>query len=167
MALNHDIVLSRLKEAFGERILSSELSGDFLNVGIAPESNHEILKFLRYDDQLSFIYLTDLCGVHMPEQSGREIGVVYHLHNLMENYRLRVKAWMPAADPQISTVTDIWVGANWMERETYDFFGILFKGHPNLKRILNVDHMDVFPLRKEFPLEDTTRTDKDDRFFGR
>jgi NADH-quinone oxidoreductase subunit C len=103
----------------------------------------------------------------MPEQSGREIGVVYHLHNLMENYRLRVKAWMPAADPQISTVTDIWAGANWMERETYDFFGILFKGHPNLKRILNVDHMDVFPLRKEFPLEDTTRTDKDDRFFGR
>jgi NADH-quinone oxidoreductase subunit C len=54
-----------------------------------------------------------------------------------------------------------------MERETFDFFGIIFKNHPNLKRILNVDHMEMFPLRKEFPLEDTTREDKDDRFFGR
>ena len=61
----------------------------------------------------------------------------------------------------------IWVGANWMERESYDFYGIRFKGHPNLVRILNVDEMDIFPLRKEFPLEDQTREDKEDKMFGR
>jgi len=61
----------------------------------------------------------------------------------------------------------LFVGANWQERETYDFFGIKFKGHPQLKRILNMDEMSVFPLRKEYTMEDMHRTDKDDRFFGR
>jgi NADH-quinone oxidoreductase subunit C len=92
---------------------------------------------------------------------------VYHLHNLEENYRLRVKAWLNISNPEIASATSIWKGANWMERETYDFFGVVFTGHPDLRRILNVDHMEVFPLRKEFPLEDSTREDKDDRFFGR
>jgi NADH-quinone oxidoreductase subunit C len=167
MALNHEIVGSRLKDVFGGKVLSAELSRDFLNIEISPDACKEILTFLKHDPGMAFIYLTDLCGVHMPDQSGKELGVVYHLHNLVDNYRLRVKAWLPVSDPQIDSVTGIWSAANWMERETYDFFGIIFKGHPNLKRILNVDHMEVFPLRKEFPLEDTTRTDKDDRFFGR
>ena len=62
---------------------------------------------------------------------------------------------------------DYFHAANWMERETYDFYGVNFVGHPNLKRILNVDEMDYFPMRKEFPLEDQTRIDKDDEMFGR
>jgi len=61
----------------------------------------------------------------------------------------------------------LYPAANWQERETYDFYGIVFKNHPQLKRILNMDEMESFPLRKEFPLEDQGRTDKDDRFFGR
>ena len=69
--------------------------------------------------------------------------------------------------PEIPTVTDLWLGANWMERETFDFYGVKFIGHPNLKRILNMDEMDYHPLRKEYPLEDQTRDDKDDRMFGR
>lgn len=165
MALTHDTVLEQLRSRFPEAILHSELSFDFLNVEIQPAQNQEVLRFLR--DELGFIYLTDLCAVHMPEQSGREIGVVYHLHNLEENYRFRVKAWLPEAEPVIATATTVWAGANWMERETYDFFGVRFEGHPDLRRILNVDHMEVFPLLKQFPLEDTTREDKDDRFFGR
>ena len=67
----------------------------------------------------------------------------------------------------MQSVIDLFAGANWMERETWDFYGIIFKGHPQLKRLLNMDEMVSFPMRKEFPLEDSGRTDKDDRFFGR
>jgi NADH-quinone oxidoreductase subunit C len=74
---------------------------------------------------------------------------------------------LPLGNPVVPTVTDLFSGANWMERETYDFYGILFEGHPNLKRILNVEYLDYFPMRKEYPLEDPTREDKDNRFFGR
>jgi NADH-quinone oxidoreductase subunit C len=167
MALNNETVLSRLKEQFGDAVLSSYENFDYLNIEIEPSRNAEILRFLKDDAQMNFIYLTDLCAVHMPDQTGKELGVVYHLHNLEENYRLRVKAWLNISNPEIASATSIWKGANWMERETYDFFGVVFTGHPDLRRILNVDHMEVFPLRKEFPLEDSTREDKDDRFFGR
>jgi NADH-quinone oxidoreductase subunit C len=92
---------------------------------------------------------------------------VYHLHNLKENIRLRYSVSTSLENTDVYTATKLFESANWMERETYDFFGINFVGHPNLKRILNVDEMDYFPLRKEFPLEDQTRIDKDDEMFGR
>ena len=103
--------------------------------------------------------------MHYPEKD--QLGVVYHLHSFSNNHRIRIKTNTLLTDPVISSVTSIWPTANWMERETYDFFGILFEGHPNLKRILNVDDMTDFPLSKEFPLEDQTREDKDDTLFGR
>jgi len=167
MALTNEHVYSRLKETFGDAIYGREMAFDFMNVEIEPASNAKILEFLKNDEELDFIYLTDLTGVHIPEQTGKELGVIYHLHNLYENYRFRLKAWVPESNPEIGTACKIWAGANWMERETYDFFGIQFKGHPDLRRILNVDHMEIFPMRKQYPMEDTTRTDKDDRFFGR
>jgi NADH-quinone oxidoreductase subunit C len=105
--------------------------------------------------------------VHDPEQPGKELSVVYHLHNLVENVRIRMKIYTAIEDPKIFTATRLFESANWMERETYDFYGVNFVGHPNLKRILNVDEMDYFPLRKEYPLEDQTRIDKDDQMFGR
>jgi NADH-quinone oxidoreductase subunit C len=89
------------------------------------------------------------------------------LHNMPKNIRVRIKTFFDITKPEIPTVTDLWAGANWMERESFDFYGIRFKGHPNLTRILNVDEMDIFPLRKEYPLEDQTRDDKEDKLFGR
>jgi NADH-quinone oxidoreductase subunit C len=103
--------------------------------------------------------------MHYPQND--QLGVVYHLQSFTNNHRIRIKTTLELADPKIQTITSIWPAANWMERETYDFFGIQFEGHPNLKRILNVDEMTVFPLRKDFPLEDQTREDKDDSMFGR
>ena len=105
-------------------------------------------------------------AIHIPDHP-LPLGVVYHLHNLYEKKRIRVKTFLPGADPSVSSLTDLFSAANWMERETYDFYGIIFTSHPNLKRILNVDYMDYFPMRKEYPLEDSARPDKDDRFFGR
>ena len=89
------------------------------------------------------------------------------MHNWYENKRIKIKAFLNGSAPEIKSVSNIFLCSNWMERETYDFYGINFIGHPQLKRILNMDEMTSFPMRKEFPLEDGGRTDKDDRFFGR
>ncbi|HET6766104.1 MAG TPA: NADH-quinone oxidoreductase subunit C, partial [Chitinophagaceae bacterium] len=131
------------------------------------EMNLKVLNFLYDEDELKFRFLTDLQAVHYPADSGRELAVVYHLHNLVDNVRIRFKVFTDINTPDVYTATGLFSGANWMERETYDFFGVNFVGHPNLKRILNVDEMDYFPMRKEYPLEDQTRIDKDDEMFGR
>jgi NADH-quinone oxidoreductase subunit C len=125
------------------------------------------MQFLYDDPDLTFTFLTDLTVVHYPDKKGKELAVVYHLHNLADNIRIRFKVFTDIVQPDVFTATSIFSAANWMERESYDFFGVNFVGHPNLKRILNVDEMDYFPMRKEFPLEDQTRTDKDDEMFGR
>lgn len=166
--MENQIITDTLIRKFGDEvILQTELEYDMLNIEVKHENIHEVLSFLKNDDQMKFHFLTDLCGVHFPEQSGKEIGVVYHLHNLYANKRIRVKTFFSIQKPETPTATDIWKAANWMERETYDFFGILFLGHPDLRRILNVDEMNYFPMRKEYPLEDASRTDKVDTFFGR
>ena len=126
-----------------------------------------MLNFLYDDGELKFRFLTDLCGVHFPNQKEKELAVVYHLHNLEDNIRIRFKVFTNISKPDIYTATGLFSSANWMERETYDFYGINFVGHPNLKRILNVDEMDYFPMRKQYPLEDQSRVDKDDEMFGR
>ena len=74
---------------------------------------------------------------------------------------------MPKSDLVVPTLTEVYPAANWMEREAYDFYGFHFAGHPNLKRILNMDEMNYHPMRKEYPLEDGTRHDKEDKYFGR
>ena len=80
---------------------------------------------------------------------------------------MRLEVFIPFDDPLMPTATTLWPSANWMERETFEFYGITFEGHPDLRVILNVADMDYHPLLKHYPLEDETRTDKDDRFFGR
>lgn len=129
--------------------------------------NLKVLNFLYDDAELQFRFLTDLCAVHYPDRQGAELEVVYHLHNMPKNVRLRFCVSTAVAKPDVYSATGLFSSANWMERETYDFFGVNFIGHPNLKRILNVEEMDYFPLRKEFPLEDQSRVDKDDEMFGR
>ena len=89
------------------------------------------------------------------------------MHNWIEKKRIRIKCFLNGENPEIKTISNIFPCANWMEREAWDFYGINFIGHPQLKRILNMDEMISHPMRKEFPMEDSGRTDKDDRFFGR
>jgi NADH-quinone oxidoreductase subunit C len=138
-----------------------------LSFEAAKDQNLKVLQFLYDEADLDFQFLTDLTAVNYPDKPGRELAVVYHLHNLKENVRIRLTVYTDMATPDIFTASKLFSSANWMERETYDFFGINFVGHENLKRILNVDEMDYFPLRKEYPLEDQTRIDKDDQMFGR
>lgn len=131
-------------------------------------TNDHNLKVLTYlNDELGYQFLTDLTAVHYPDQPGREIAVVYMVQNIKTSSRIRIKVFAPIAKPDVYTATGIYATANWLEREAYDFFGVNFVGHPNLIRIMNVEEMDYHPLRKEYALEDQTRTDKDDHMFGR
>jgi len=157
-------LINELKNNFEKHIFEVYEDADILTLVVDAEQNIEIIAFLK--DKLGFIFLTDLCGVHFPD-SKTQFAVVYHLHNLEENFRLRIKCFLNEKNIKIRTLISVFSSANWMERETYDFYGIDFVGHPNLIRILNVEYLDYFPLRKEYALEDQTRLDKDDKFFGR
>ena len=167
MSLNNEMVQEKLVAKFGDQVSQFATSYGMLSFESPKEINLKVLQFLYDEPSLEFTFLTDICAVNYPNQTGAELVVVYHLHNLKENIRLRYSVSTSLENTDVYTATKLFESANWMERETYDFFGINFVGHPNLKRILNVDEMDYFPLRKEFPLEDQTRIDKDDEMFGR
>jgi NADH-quinone oxidoreductase subunit C len=167
MIVTNDIVLEKVTPFLGQDLISSETPFDLLTITIAKDRIIDILKYLKTDVSLNFIFLTDITAVHYPNQIGSELCVVYHLHNLEQNIRVRIKAFLDIANPEIESATAVFRSANWMERETYDFYGVIFKNHPNLVRILNIEEMDYFPMRKEYPLEDGTRTDKNDSMFGR
>lgn len=167
MTLTNEHIKQRLIEKFGEQVTGFDEPYGMLTFEAPKEFNLKILNFLYDDEELKFRFLTDLCTVHYPDRPGKELAVVYHLHNLVNNARIRFKIFTGIDQPDIYTASGLFSSANWMERESYDFFGVNFVGHPNLKRIMNVDEMDYFPLRKEFPLEDQTRIDKDDEMFGR
>lgn len=166
--MTNELIHARIEQQRPGILVRHETAYDgMLTVETTREQIWPLLQFLRDDEQLKFHFLTTLCGIHFPEEKDRELCVMYQLHNWHKNIRMRVKVFFPVADPYLPTATTLWPTANWMERETYDFYGVHFSGHPNLTRILNVEDLDVFPLRKEYRLEDGTRTDKDDRFFGR
>ncbi len=167
MTLTNDMIRARLVEEFGEQVGNFEEPYGMLSFEAPKELNLKVLQFLYEDEELKFRFLTDLQAVHYPHLPGRELAVVYHLHNLTDNVRIRFKVFTAIDKPDVFTAARLFAAANWMERETYDFYGVNFVGHPNLKRILNVDEMDYFPMRKEYPLEEQTRVDKDDEMFGR
>ena len=164
--ITNEDLLNSIKAKFESDVTEVTEPYGLLTFETSREKITDLLTFLKNDPTLQFIYLTDITAIHYPEQE-KQIGVIYHLHSLVNNVRVRIKVFMEDSDLHIPTATTLWEGANWMERETYDFFGVLFDGHPDLRRILNVDDMTVFPMRKEYPLEDPNRVDKKDYFFGR
>jgi NADH-quinone oxidoreductase subunit C len=167
MALETLQIQEKIAQKFGMSAQNFETQKGVFSFEVASNSMHEVIQFLKEDQDLNFHFLTDLCGIHFPDNDeNHQFAVVYHLHNWIENVRVRIKTYL-TGNPEIDTITDLFLSSNWMERETWDFYGINFKGHPQLKRILNMDEMISHPMRKEFPLEDSGRTDKDDRFFGR
>ncbi len=167
MALTNQEIQQRLTEKFSDQVFDFSEPYGMLTFWAPREMNLKVLNFLYDEEALKFRFLTNLGVVHYPDNKGRELVVVYHLHNLVDNVRIRFKVSAPVEQPDVYTATGLFSAANWMERESYDFYGVNFVGHPNLRRILNVEEMEYFPMRKEFPLEDQTRVDKDDEMFGR
>ncbi|MGC9150608.1 MAG: NADH-quinone oxidoreductase subunit C [Microbacter sp.] len=162
--MDYNTLTEHLKAQFGTAIQEIDETADIFTIVVEADQIKPVIAFLK--EQEHFDFLTDLCGIHYPDQP-KELGVIYHLHCLKDRQRIRIKAFITKENPFIDSIVSLFLAANWMERETYDFYGIQFNGHPNLKRILNVEYLDYFPMRKDYPLEDATRTDKDDRFFGR
>ncbi len=167
MAIAHQTIIEDLTAKFGADILKVEEPYNFLTITTKREIIVQIMQYLYDHKTFQFQFLTDLCGVHFPDNKGEELCVTYHLHSLITNTRVRFKIFFPIADPNVPTLSTLYPTANWMERETFDFYGVIFTGHPNLIRVLNIEEMDYFPLRKEYPLEDLTRRDKHDEYFGR
>ncbi|WP_299181415.1 NADH-quinone oxidoreductase subunit C [uncultured Chryseobacterium sp.] len=164
--MTNEFVLEAITREFPESVISSSEPYGMLTVEIKKEDIKKVIHYLK-DSSLEINFLTDICGIHYPEFPEKEIGVIYHLHNMMTNFRIRLKAFMSRENTEIDSLTDLYAGANWMERETYDFYGIKFKGHPDLRPILNMEDLGYHPMLKEYRLEDGTRTDKDDSMFGR
>ncbi len=125
----------------------------------APQDIPAIIRFLRDDKKCQFTQLIDICGVDYLgaplsiQPSNRRFAAVYHLLSMAHNQRIRVKTYLPETSPQVPSITSLHPSAGWFEREAYDMYGIVFTGHPDLRRILTDADFDGFPLRKDFPLE--------------
>jgi NADH-quinone oxidoreductase subunit C len=167
MTLTNEFIQQKLEGKFADQVSNFILHYDILTFETPVENNLKVLTFLHDDAELGFTYLNDLTAVHYPDRIGEELAVVYMLQNIKTSTRIRLKVFTPIIKPDVFTASNLFLTANWLEREAYDFFGVNFVGHPNLIRIMNVDEMDYFPLRKEYPLEEQTRIDKDDDMFGR
>ena len=164
--MTNEFVLEAINREFPDAVIASSEPYGFLTVEVKKEELKKVIHHLK-ESSLNFMFLTDICGIHYPDHKEKELGVIYHLHNLQENFRIRIKSFFPKDNAEVDSITDLYSGANWMERETYDFYGITFKGHPDLRVILNMEELGYHPLLKEYALEDGTRTDKDDSMFGR
>ena len=164
--MTNEFVLEAITREFPESVISSSEPYGMLTVEIKKDDIKKVIHYLK-DSSLEINFLTDVCGIHYPETPEKEIGVIYHLHNMMTNFRIRLKVFMTRDNVEVDSLTELYAGANWMERETFDFFGIKFTGHPDLRIILNDPEMGYHPMLKEYPLEDGTRLDKDDKMFGR
>ena len=158
-----ELIASKL----GNTVVAVEQHYDFPVYIVKKENIHDVLKTLKEDSDLNFHFLTTMCGIHSPENEGAEFGLMYQLHNMPKNWRIRIRTFMSKSDLDVPTMTDLWASANWQERQEYDFYGFNFVGHPMLTRILNMDEMNYHPMRREYPLEDAWRDDKEDKFFGR
>ena len=144
--------IEKLKQEFKESILDIiEFRGE-TTIKVKKEDIVKISKFLHDDPELSYDYLSDVVGVDYLGRKPR-FEVVYHLYSIKNNTRLRLKVGVDEKNAQVETVTTVWKSANWPERESYDLFGIKFKNHPDLRRILLPDEWKGHPLRKDYPLK--------------
>ncbi|TCC94072.1 NADH-quinone oxidoreductase subunit C [Pedobacter frigiditerrae] len=158
-------IIDLLGEKFGEQLFDVTEPYGLLTFSTTKDKVINALTFLKENGKINFNFLTDLTAVHYPEKN--QIAVVYHLHSMVSGIRVRLKVFIHENEATIPTASTLWNSANWMERETYDFFGVKFEGHPDLRRILNMDDLGVHPMLKQYPLEDPNRVDKKDEYFGR
>ncbi len=144
-------LIEKLNENYGTSIESVVEFQGTLTITVYREKLKEICNFLRVDFDLSFDMCKDVVGVDYQRPDFR-FEVVYNLYSIKNNFRFLLKTKLQESDLRVPSVVDIWPGVNWPEREVYDFFGIIFEGHPDLRRIYMPEDFEYFPLRKEFPL---------------
>jgi NADH-quinone oxidoreductase subunit C len=143
--------LDSLRKRFGSEILEERIFRAEVTLIIERESVLDICMYLREEKDLAFEILVDLCGLDVFPAEPR-FQVVYHLYSPRHGRRLRLKAMLPDTAVVIDSVVSVWEAADWHERECYDLFGIIFRNHPDLRRILLPEDFEGHPLRKDFPL---------------
>ena len=144
-------IADRLRAQFGEDILAFQDAHGHPVVTVAPARYQEIATFLRDDLALAFDYFDFLTAVdYTPKDKGYE--VVTHLYSTTHHHNVRVKVECSTEDPHCPTLTEIWSGANWAEREAWELFGIVFDGHPHLVKLVLPEQFEGHPLRKDFAL---------------
>ncbi len=144
-------LVEQLTARFGSSILGQHEHRNELTFIVDKKKIVDICLFLRDDEELAFTSLRDLCGADYARPDDR-FEVVYNLYSMKNKFRLRLKVRVSEGDPHVPTVTGVWPGANWPERETYDMYGIQFDGHPDLRRMYMPEEFEHYPLRKDFPL---------------
>ncbi len=149
--MNSQEIFESLKSRFGDSVLESKL--DVLQpwIRIAPDKTKEICLFLRNETAMQFDFLSCLSGM---DYNNGSLGVVYHLTSMTHKHKIVLKTICPKENPHVQTVSEVWGTANWHEREAFDLFGIVFDGHPDLRRILLPDDWEGHPLRKDYQVQE-------------
>ena len=147
------LIAEKLRERFPEEVLDIKEFRGQVSVTMNKDKILNIFRYLHDDPDLFFDYLVDVCGADYLGKKEKRFEVVYHLYSIKHRHALRVKAEVAADKPSIDSVVGIWAGANWHEREAYDMYGIVFNGHPDLRRILLPEDWEGYPLRKDYPVK--------------
>lgn len=149
-------LLEVVKIKHNHMILDSYEEYGYLNIVIKPEYIRDMIQYLKTDEELKFEMLIDLVSIDyskFPHKKPERFGLVYHLKSLTHSHRIAIRVYLPEENPEIPSIHDLYKNANWLEREAWDQMGIRFKGHPNLKRILNHKDFIGHPLRKDYPID--------------
>lgn len=146
-------IAEKIKEQFPSEVRDIREFRGQVSVTVKKGRIKDLMEYLHETPEMGFDYLRDLCGVDYPGRTDGRFEVVYHLYSINHRHMIRVKAIVPEEDCSIESVTDIWKGADWHERECFDLFGIRFNGHPDLRRILLPEDWEGHPLRKDYPLK--------------
>lgn len=146
-------IAEKIKERFPEEVLDVREFRGQVSVTLKKERILDIFRYLHDDPDLFLDYLVDVCGADYLGKKEKRFEVVYHLYSIKHRHAMRIKAEVADEKPSIDSVMSIWAGANWHEREAYDMYGIIFIGHPDLRRILLPEDWEGYPLRKDYPLQ--------------
>ncbi len=147
------VIAEKIKEKFPAQVLEVVEFRDQVSVIVKKDQILAILAFLHDDPSMSLDHLQDLTAVDYAKKKEVRFEVVYSLYSMRHRHRIRIRAQVPENDPKIDSSVSLWAGANWHERECFDMFGIVFSGHPDLRRILMPEDWEGFPLRKDYPLK--------------
>lgn len=145
-------LLPDLRERYADRIFEAYSFRGDESIVVRREGLRNFFRALREDPALNFDFLTDITAVDYLGKREPRFEVVYHLYSMQKKHRLRVKVPVPEEDPEVESLVPLWKGANWLEREVWDLFGIRFGGHPDLRRILLYEEFKGHPLRKDYPV---------------
>ncbi len=150
--MNTHPTLEKLGRQFPQAVIDTHTYRGDATAIVKKEEILPICRFLRDDPELAYNFMIDLTAVDYMGKAPR-FEVVYHLYSLSQNHRIRIKAGVPESDCTIDSIVTLWIAADWFEREAFDLYGIVFRGHPNLKRILLYEGFEGHPLRKDYPLK--------------